>query len=322
MPLSRQDLAILMQQELYQVVYEEYTEIPEALQMYTTTEQSNAAFEKSTSMVGMGQLQEKPEGDELAVGKISEGYTTLGKNRTFGLQIPFTKESVEDDQKAIINQVLKAGKQWAASVRQTRDSFVGNIINFGAFTAGHTVFNNTISGVIDDPTGDFIYDTQTLFDGAHPLKESAVTLSNAISLSLTDANLKTAISQMQDDNAVNERGERVIIIPDRIMVPNSSQKFVADTILNSVQVAGGSNNDTNVLAGTMTSFINPYMEDALAWVLVSSSVPGIIFQERQLPEIRVWLNEATLGINVSLNIRFGVRINNWRPLLSSLLSTS
>ena len=50
MPQTTAEFAAALQQDLYEVVYEAYTELPEILAQYVTVEPSTAAFEKSTSI--------------------------------------------------------------------------------------------------------------------------------------------------------------------------------------------------------------------------------------------------------------------------------
>ena len=57
---------------------------------------SDAAYEKFTSAIGLGELLEKPEGEDLQADAPLESYTVICSNKTFGRVTRFSKESVED----------------------------------------------------------------------------------------------------------------------------------------------------------------------------------------------------------------------------------
>ena len=97
-----------------------------------------------------------------------ESYTIVCENRTFGRQVRFSYESVKDTQK--VADLLKATVgTWGQSTARTKDKWYVQLFNYGAYTAGHSVFNNTISGVIDDSSGNFIYDGKPFFASAPSL---------------------------------------------------------------------------------------------------------------------------------------------------------
>ena len=98
-----------------------------------------------------------------------ESYTIYCSNRSFGRIVRFSYESVQDSKKtSLLQQTVGT---WNRQVPITKEKFYSKFFNKGAYTAGYdSIFDNTITGVCDDPSGDLIYDNKSFFNSAHPDK--------------------------------------------------------------------------------------------------------------------------------------------------------
>ncbi len=67
-------------------------------------------WEDDLEVGGPGLASEKPEGQEIALGTVREGYRTRYISRTYALKIIVTEEALEDNK---YKEVIKAAKRLA-----------------------------------------------------------------------------------------------------------------------------------------------------------------------------------------------------------------
>ena len=117
---------------------------------------------------------------------------------------------------------------------------------------------------------------------------------------------------MTSTNAVNDRGERIMIRPDTILVP-AALEFTAATILRSTQVTGSGNNDINPIAGRLTPVVWNALDDAAsasAWWVVQRG-RGLRIYDSGAP--RMWVVQEDNGdITVNSEYIFGAAVDQWR----------
>lgn len=280
---------------------------------------SDAAYEQFTVAVGLGDLLEKPESEPLRADRPIEAHTIYCRNRTFGRKVGFSMEMVEDAQK-VSNILRTTVGQWSESVVRTKDRWYAKFFSKGAFTAGHTIFNNTISGVVTDSSGDFIYDGQAFFGAAHPDALGNTYSNTAGSTSLTHTNLKTYYTTYTDTNAKDERANEIENVPD-VLVIKPDELFNARVILANTAIPGSADNDMNVLAAIVDILVWPRISGDNIWILGRRKA-GLMATDRKGAEIDFWQDEETKDYFASINLRWGGCVTDWRPWLAGNLSTS
>ena len=269
---------------------------------------SNNTDEKFTSAIGLGDLLEKPEGEDLQTEKPMESYTIVVKNRTFGRKTQLTYETVEDSQK-IDNLISATVGTWGKSLPRTKDKFYAKFFNKGAYDAGHDVFNNTITGVITDSSGALIYDSYPFFDTAHPDRVGNTYNNFQSAYTLTHDNLKTSYTTFTSSNAKDERGENIELSPDTLLIP-PALKFTAQVILNTTTLPGSMDNDVNVLSAIVDPLEWAHLDDTDAWFL-GARKKGLMATDRQDVQI------DQLG-RIILQSIIDNGVNCWKLLVNKL----
>ena len=285
---------------------------------------SNAAFEQSTNGIGLGKLSERKEGDTIVASNIMEGFTVYAKNRTFSDSYWMTMEFVEDTPIEKIGNILRAyAAGWGEGVVSTKEQFAAKFFNYGGFTAGYDVFDNTITGVVTDPTGDLIYDGKPFFalsGNNHPAKNGSTYYNSLGALTLSAANLQTAYTLMTTTNNRNERGEIVNLYPDTLLIPPALH-FTAKTLLESELAPGVANNDKNSVQNLVRPIEWQYLTDTDGWFL-GAKQKGLKFYERKSPVIDFYQDEKDKKFYATIDTRFGACVDNWRYWVASAISTS
>ena len=270
--------------------------------------QSSSAYEQFTSGIGLGELLEKPEGQNIVADAPIESYTIVCKNRTFAREVPFSYESVQDAKKG--NLIEGTVSSWGPKVALTKDKFYAKFFNNGALTAGHDVFNNSIQGVITDASGSVIYDSQPFFDTAHADKVGNSYANYTASRALTQANLETTWLTYTTTNNRDERGDPIELEPDVLLIP-PALKFTAQVILNTALIPGSQDNDTNVMAAIVEPMQWSQLTDPDGWFLGVKKA-GLMATDREGVNLDFYRDDKNLDYYARIFVRFGGCVTQWR----------
>lgn len=258
---------------------------------------------------------EKPEGESIQSDAPMEGYTVVCKNRSFARNVKFSKESV-DDAKKTANLLQSVVGTWGRALPITKEKFYAKFFNYGAYTAGHDVFNGTVSNVVSDASGDLIYDSQPFFSNSHPDKVGNTYDNYLASTSLSYANLQTAYTTYTSTNNRDERGQQIEIEPNVLLIPRGSLRFTAQEILESDKEPGVFDNTINVLRGIIQPLEWAYLTDSDGWFLGRLRA-GLMATDRQGVEMDFYQEEETKSYIASIFTRSNfLQAPNYRKVIS------
>lgn len=317
--VTRNQFTEAMKQDLYGYFWEAYPEKAPVYESLFDVVSSNSAFEQFTSAIGLGELLEKPEEEDIQTDAPIESYTIICANRSFARMVRFSYESVQDSKK-IGNLLSTTVGSWGRAVPITKEKFYAKMFNNGALTSGHAVFNNTLTGVITDPTGNLIYDGQPFFSTGHKSKGGTTYSNYNSATALTHTNLKTVYNQYTVTNNRDERDEVIELTPDVLLLP-PALKFTAQEILNSTLIPTSQDNTTNVLASIVQPQEWSYLTDADGWFLGSRKM-GLMATNREEVSLDFWRDETNRAYYASIFTRFGGTPTNWRYWIANNIASS
>jgi hypothetical protein len=321
----RSQFTELMQKDMYAWFLEKYDTYAPVYPQIFQVEQMSSAYEQQTTGLGLGKLSERNEGDSIVSSNLLEGFTAIVKARTFSDSYWMTMEFVEDTPPEKIANILRTyATTWEEGVIASKETFAAKFFIYGGFTSGrHDTFDNTITGVVTDPSGDFIYDGKPFFaltGNNHPAKDGNTYYNSLGALSLTGPNLQTAYNMMTVTNNRNERGEIIQIMPDTLLIPGNLH-FTAKTLLESELAPGGANNDKNAVQNIVQPIEWQYLTDTDGWFL-GKRQKGLVFYERKSPVIDFYQDEKDKKFYATIDTRFGAGVTNWRYWVASNISVS
>lgn len=271
--------------------------------------ESDAAYEQFTSAIGLGELLEKPEGEDIQADTPMESYTIVCKNRSFARKVRFSYETVQDA-KAVENIFSSTVGTWGQKLSVTKEKFYVNFFNYGAYTAGHDIFNNSITGLVTDSSGSLIYDGKPFFATDHPDKVGNTYANYTASRALSHDNLKTTYLTYTTTNNRDERGDIVELQPDVLLIP-PALRFTAQEILNSTLIPDSADNTTNVLSAIVDPLEWAHLNDTDGWFLGRRKA-GLMATDRQDVSIDFFQDEESLDYVARIFTRFGGCVNQWR----------
>ena len=312
-----------LKKDSYKWYWESSDPLPKVYSEVFEVRKSNALYEKSTSAVGTGLLIEKPENKAMEEKSPIEGYTVYGRNIAWG-KIEHISKELHDDTQKLAKFLESQMPMWSKDAVETMETFYANVFNYGGYTAGHSMFNASISGVLDDPSGDKIYDSVPLITPTgtnHIPKSGGTGYYNGLgALNITKDNLQTAWNLFTVTNNRKEDGSRMSIAPD-ILLASPALKFTIDELINSPDDPTTPNRAINVLKNIVRPVYWHYLTDADQWTLVKAKF-GLVALMRENPEFDMWEVKETKNYKMSIFMRFGLMIENWRGVVSANYATS
>ena len=322
---TRQDYVKGMVNDAYSYAMESYDEVPTDFDKIYDTEDSSAAYEQYTSVLGPTSLTETEEGEEISRDTNTEGFTVYCKNRKWATELPMTNETIDDDQK--MDNFLKTWAQGLGEAsRSDKETFHFNLFNYGGYTAGHNVFNNAITNVITPSYGNFAYDAKpflNLSDNIRTAKHGG-TYYNAISaLTLNEAGIRELYQLMCVTNALNEAGRKITLMPTILLCQYGSDNWfnARRTIESQAQVEGAHAGIENLWRNKFTVIGSRFITSSTFWALI---VPkkGLKSLARKPLTIDYYEDKRRDAQIVRGIIRFGACVNNFRTVTAANIATS
>jgi hypothetical protein len=300
----------------------EYDTEPSIYESLCEVKTTTKSYEKATSVVEATDPREREEGQDMTPEVPIEGFTTLAKIKNFYKCTKITKETMDDHQK-LQNFMRETTQGWARDMVRGKNKEVMRYFNYGAIAAGNSVFNQTVTGLVDDPSGNLLYDDIAFFNltgNTRSSKGGGTYYNHVGALSLTPDNFETAWNLMATTNAFNEDDTEISLEPS-LLLCNKTLDFTARRLLESTLIPGEANNDKNVLEGIVDLKSTNYFSDTDGWILMDPK-KGMVFYQRETPVIDVWFDHKAKIHWMSIEERYGVMIKNWRYYVASNLATT
>lgn len=233
------------------VMKDRLTELARIYTDYYNIQTSDRKFERVVTYLPFGDTQSKPEGDAYVMDTLRQGYTKDFTHTENGLGFEVTQTALEDDGENILT---RAGDWLAFSARYVEEGRAA------------AVFNN---GFTTEQTPDGV----SLFNGSHVLKGGGTArnqLATASDLSATS--LTQAMIDCQNETK-DEAGHLAMPINSFILLVPPSLEFLADRLLNSINLPGSADNDRNPIKSrrSWTIVVNPRLTDTDAWFMLAGN---------------------------------------------------
>jgi len=261
---------------------------------YYNVKTSDRKFERVVTYVPFGDTQSKPEGETYAMDSIRSGYTKDFTHTENGLGFEVTQTALEDDPESILNG---AGQWLAFSARYVEEGRAANVLNNG--------FSSELT-----PDG------VSLFNGSHLLKGGGTARNRpATDADLSATSLQQALIDLQTDQK-DEAGHIAAPITSLNLIVPPALEFLADRLLNSVQLPGSADNDRNPIKSrrTWNLIVNPRLTDTDAWFITAAqkSMHGLTFYRRVPISTEPMAIDARTGNRIfKVRHRFSVGAWTW-----------
>lgn len=263
------------------------------------THKSKRNFEEDVIIAGLALAQRKPEGSSIAYDTMKQGYTKRYTHETWGLGFTITREMMEDGQSDLIAKLRAT--QLANSMHHTKEISGANVLNNG-FTAG------AFAGG----------DGAALLSATHPTHSGNQSNILAVAADLSEASLEQA--QINIFNTRDERNLRIKPTSQLLIIPRDLV-FTAQRILKSELRVETADNDINAMK-SLNMFpkgilMNPYLEDADAWFILTDIKDGLKYFTRREPVIEMENEFDNENAKYKATMRYSFGWSDWRQIYGS-----
>jgi len=322
--LLRTDFTEGVKKDMYNYSLESYpVKAPVYEQLYELST-SDSAYELSTNAIGMAKLTAKAEGTPIDFQSTTEGFTVAAKNHTYAAGLELSMEQVADmNPKKIADMVTGMAGTWTEKYIQTKEEFYAKTFNYGGYTSGDAHFNASVAGYTDN-SANLVYDgkpffnltgnTRPLFPGGSGSKY------NAIALGLDEANVQALYDLITVTNAVDSRGDKIVINPDTLLI-HPSLRWTAMELLKSQQQVDSANNNINTILNLLNLVEWRYLDTSTMWC-IGQAKKGIKAYERMPLTFDFFEDPITKGFKATVISRFGFEVNDFRYWGASNAPTS
>ena len=256
MGVVKSDIPRLLEAGLKAIFFDAYDAAPGDWEQIASVIPSEHDTEKYAWLGSVPQMREFKD-ERIPAGLLEHDYSI--KNKTWESSISVDRAALEDDQ---YGQIKLRIQSLAEEARRHQ--------------------NELVFGLLKDGFTSLCHDGQYFFDTDHAEGESG-TQSNKGTDALSAASLQDAVTKMSKFK--DDKGKPLGIMPDTLVVP-PDLKWTAMELIDSVfavdTVTGKTDNRKNVLAGSMSVIVSPYLTDTTDWFLLCANraVKPIIFQSR------------------------------------------
>jgi len=259
---------------------------------------SKQNYEEDVLVTGFGLAPVKNEGSSYSYDNETQGYTKRYKHVPYGLGYIVTREELADN---LYEKVSKQrSKRLAFSMRQTRETVGGNVLNRG--------FNSSYTG------GDGV----ELFAQTHPSLSGNWQNELTTAADLSEASLEDMLILIA--NATNDRGLKIGLRGMKLIVP-TAEMFEACRILESNLRVGSADNDVNAIKkkGLLPGgyVVNHYLTDTDAWFVKTSAPNGMCWFDRESVEFKQDNDTDTDNAKSKSYMRFSVGWTDPRGMYGS-----
>ena len=314
----------------YEIFFREYEEEAPVWPLLFEEEDCPDAYVMSHTMVGLDELIEKKPGEPIKYDTPEEGWLLIGKIRTFARGMRWNYET-HRSMEAIAKLFSSTIKEWSRAAARTKESFYSKFFVYGALTAGHDIFDNSVGDIVD-PSGKFIYDGKPFMADSgneHPLKSATVAGCGQNYLGATKDysidNLNDAYTKMVVDNAYNDRGNPITIRPDTILChPSIAHDIKADISSEyyPTKTSGASKkNPFYNMFGVLPWNRIPKVSTHFPWALLQRG-RGLVALSGEEVVIDVWQDKENKEIKASVMVLFGGYVKDWRYTIGACFAKS
>ena len=252
------------------------------------------AYEDDLEVAGIGLAAQVPEGSEIPVGTIREGYVKRYTAIKFAIRTIVSEEAIADSK---YDKVINSAKRNKRALWKTADIHAtANLVNIE--TAGFGC-------------GDGVAVSST----AHPLAHGG-TFSNRLATPLAPStaawnNVVAQLDQMVDHDGVIEGYK-----PTKVVCPSQQWGVWKELLESDYDPRAGNFSAVNIMKGDKPEVVvNRYWTNTTTqWVVLTDAEGGYQFRWRAKPKSKSWINEEHELMSYSISARWDNGVSNPRSV--------
>ena len=236
---------------VFTLLGKEYKELNQLWRKYYVIKSSQKRSELVQTVVGMGDIPEKGEGQPYVADIIQAGFSKEFLHTEFGMMFEVTQTALEDDRYDVLSEYAKWLMFSARVVEEKRAAIL---------------FNNGFT-TETSPDGVSIFNATHILKGGGTARNQLTTPSN-----LSWTSLQQALTDWQRETKF-EAGQFMQPVDDLILLVPPELEFTAHRIVASQGLPGSADNDVNAIKAlrNIKVIVNVYLTDTNAWFLLAAN---------------------------------------------------
>jgi len=255
-------------------------------------------YEDDLEMGGPGLASDKPEGTELALGTLREGFLTRYLARTYGLKLIITEEAMED---AKYDKAIAAAKRLKRSMYKT--------IDIDATALLMRMFNSSYVG------GDGV----SLGSSSHTLPHGG-TWSNILATPMSPSRMAFIVATTQMRQYPGHDGITEGVEPKKVLCPTAQWAVWRGIVGSSHAPEAGEFNEINVVNQDFDIEVVPikyWTNSTTNWAILTDSENGLNFRFRRKPRSNTWVDNDNMVMKYGISARWARGWSDARCILGS-----
>lgn len=255
-------------------------------------------YEDDLEMGGPGLASDKPEGTEIALGTIREGFLTRYLARTYALKLIVTEEAMED---AKYPEAIKAAKRLKRSMFKT--------IDIDATAILQRMFNASYVG------GDGV----ALGSASHTLPHGG-TWSNILATPMSPSRMAVIVARTQAAQYPGHDGITEGATLKKILCPEAQWATWMGIVGSTHAPEAGEFNEINIVNSELGLEVvaNKYWTNTTTnWAILTDAENGINFRFRRKPRSNTWVDNDNMVMKYGISARWARGWSDARCIIGS-----
>lgn len=306
-PSVETNFADLLDPRFQKVFNDRYNQLADRLSdFYDMRSGSDAPTKDTYRMSQVGTFGDVPEfTGTISYDDVNQGYKATLTHKEYATGFQVERKLFDDDLYGIMDAKPRG---LATALNRTRQKH------------GASIFNNAFS---IDSTWNSFTEGVPLCSTAHTTTAQGVSTSTGFSNKITAAlsAVSVAAGRIQMRGFRGDRGERISVMPDRLIYPINLYQ-TAFEIIQSEGQPDTANNNKNVHQGGYTGIDWEYISDTNDWFMADGSMMKemLVWVDRVKAEFGMVEDFDTLVGKWRLYARYSLGYNDWRWILGSQVS--
>jgi len=292
MTVASSNFSVLLEPKLRKVFFEGYDELEEQFPKAFNVQNSSKAEETDFHVAGVGMWPEKESMGSIVYEDINPGLEVNYIHKEYAKGTQVERKFYDDEMYSVIEKIPRSHGRGGRATVET----IAATVLINAFTTNG-------------------YDGVPLLSNSHPLYgNDGGTCDNLATGALDSTNLTAALILARQQ--VDDAGLKIQCKPKKLIIPEDLE-YAAAVLLQSTQLPGGPDNDTNVLRGKLQPVILDYLTSTTAWFLQDDRFDNLTFFWRVKPEYKREENFDTMIAKYRGYMRYVAGYSDWRGMIGS-----
>lgn len=245
--VTQSSVSYLFDEVTSEVAFESFYDMPFLHPALYSVRGSAGRRERASSLGGLGRFNSKAETVDADQATITQQFQKTFTHTAYALQIPVSREVVDDEEWGFLQEIgMELGQSAAQSMEIDAFALFNDAFDGASYTAE---------------------DSLSICNGAHLNADSGNSQDNDLANAFSVAGVKATRTNMR--KVTNAGGLKVAVNPDELLVPVDIEEDAWE-VVRSAGRPDTANRADNMYNGMFTLYVSPFLTDTGNWFMMDS----------------------------------------------------